>query len=99
MVRVNDSSSSDDEERTKVKKVDVKKVTEEREIRRRKVLVVTAHVSKDSYEGALYKAAVKLFKARGDKVQTSNLYETGFNPVASPQDFGGMSFIVLPVSK
>jgi len=43
----------------------------------------------------LYKAAVKLLKGQGAKIQTSNLYEMGFNPVASLQDFGGKSFCRL----
>lgn len=56
--------------------------------RGKKVLVVYAHVFKESYEGCLVGAAVKALKDAGAHIQVSNLYDSGFNPVASPRDFG-----------
>ncbi len=55
----------------------------------RKVLLVFAHVFKESFEGSLVGAAVKALQDRGIEFQISNLYEMNFNPVASPNDFGG----------
>ena len=84
-------SDSSDEEIVVVKKATVKQVKVERlPLKNKNILLVFAHVFKESYEGALVGAAVKSLKEQGADVQISNLFEMGFNPVASPQDFGGM---------
>ncbi|KRS15016.1 NAD(P)H-dependent oxidoreductase [Roseovarius indicus] len=52
-----------------------------------KTLVVHAHPEPQSFNSAMAARLVDAFKARGDEVATSDLYQMGFNPVASAADF------------
>eukprot|EP00033_Pygsuia_biforma_P000149 GCRY01000192.1.p1 GENE.GCRY01000192.1~~GCRY01000192.1.p1 ORF type:complete len:293 (+),score=61.20 GCRY01000192.1:69-947(+) len=51
-----------------------------------KVFIVYAHENKQSYNHAMVEKAVEVFKARGDEVKVSDLYEMKFNPVISCND-------------
>jgi len=51
------------------------------------VLVVYAHPEPTSFTSALKDAAVKALTAAGHRVEVSDLYAEGFNPVAGRHDF------------
>jgi NAD(P)H dehydrogenase (quinone) len=53
----------------------------------KKVLIVHAHPEPQSFSAAMKMAAADEFRAQGHEVRVSDLYEKGFNPVASPADF------------
>lgn len=52
-----------------------------------KVLLVHAHFEPRSFTAAMRDTVRAAFEARGDVVEVSDLYEMGFNPVASSTDF------------
>ncbi len=52
------------------------------------ILVVHAHYEPRSFSAALKDAAVEALSAAGHRVQVSDLYAMGWNPVASAADFG-----------
>lgn len=51
------------------------------------ILIVHSHENRSSYCSALKDTAVGFFKNRGDEVAVSDLYQMGFNPIASKADF------------
>lgn len=52
------------------------------------VLIVHAHHEPKSFTSALKDCAVETFKAAGNDVVVSDLYEMNWNPVAAESDFG-----------
>src|ERR1700761_1527316 len=55
------------------------------------VLIVYAHPEPSSFTAALKDAAVNVLTAAGHRVEGSDLYAEGFNPVAGQQDFKSVS--------
>ncbi|AKU21016.1 NAD(P)H-dependent oxidoreductase [Massilia sp. NR 4-1] len=53
-----------------------------------KILIVHAHPEPMSFCSALQREAVEALRAQGHEVQVSDLYDSGFNPIASSADFG-----------
>lgn len=53
-----------------------------------KVLIVHAHPEPQSFSSALKNLAAQAFREAAHDVEVSDLYAMGFNPVASPADFG-----------
>lgn len=53
-----------------------------------KILYVVAHPQSQSLNQRLFDEAVDFLTQQGHEVKTSNLYQMGFNPVASFSDFG-----------
>ncbi len=51
------------------------------------VLIVYAHPEPKSFNGALRDLATSILKTQGHKVQVSDLYEMGFNPIGGRHDF------------
>lgn len=57
------------------------------------VFVLFAHPEPtQSFQAALLNCSLRQLEADGHSVQVSNLYEMGFNPVASAADFGSRRF-------
>jgi len=56
-----------------------------------KVHIVHAHSESDSFVAAMKNVIQSQFEADGHEVSLSDLYAKGFNPVASPADFGSRS--------
>ena len=54
---------------------------------KRRVLVVFAHPSSSGYSGAIRDLVVKVCRERGSDVRVHDLYETGFSPVMSPNEW------------
>ena len=55
------------------------------------VLIVHAHPEKQSFTTALKNTAQTTFEEQGHTVEVSDLYQLGFNPVASHNDFENLS--------
>ncbi|MBM2817378.1 MAG: dehydrogenase [Ignavibacteria bacterium] len=51
------------------------------------ILILHAHIEPDSFCSSLKNLAFEHFTANGDTVEISDLYQMGFNPVASRSDF------------
>jgi len=51
------------------------------------VLIIYAHPESTSFAGALKNVAVSALTAAGHRVEVSDLYAEGFNPVAGRHDF------------
>ena len=51
------------------------------------ILIVHAHPEQQSFTAALKNTAQTVFEELGHQVEISDLYEMGFNPIASQQDF------------
>lgn len=56
-----------------------------------RVHIVHAHSEADSFVTAMKEVVQDQFRADGHEVSLSDLYAKGFNPVASPADFGARS--------
>jgi NAD(P)H dehydrogenase (quinone) len=52
-----------------------------------KVLIVYWHPEPKSFNGAMFRTACKTLVAAGHEVRTSDLNETGFNPVSGRHNF------------
>ena len=52
-----------------------------------KILIVFAHPEHQSFNGALFRAAVETLTAAGHEVKTSDLYAMGFNPASDRHNF------------
>ncbi|MGJ4946387.1 NAD(P)H-dependent oxidoreductase [Bradyrhizobium sp. HKCCYLS1011] len=52
-----------------------------------KVFIVLAHPEHQSFNGAMYRAAVEALSAAGHEVKTSDLYAMQFDPVSSRHNF------------
>lgn len=52
-------------------------------------LVVFAHPSKKSFNGAILEKYVDTLTSQGNNVTVRNLYESGFNPVLSQEEYEG----------
>ena len=61
---------------------------------KKNVLIVYAHPEPKSFNGALKDAAVETLRAQGHDVVVSDLYEMGFDPVASKASFKGKPFFI-----
>ena len=61
---------------------------------KKNVLIVYAHPEPKSFNGALKDAAVETLRAQGHDVVVSDLYEMGFDPVASKASFKGKPFFL-----
>lgn len=57
-----------------------------------RILIVYAHPEPKSFGAALRDRGVQILHEMGHEVQVSDLYATGFNPVASGADFSGRRF-------
>ena len=55
------------------------------------VLIVQAHMEPQSFTAALVQAAVAAVTAAGHTAEVSDLYATGFNPVAGRHDFSSVA--------
>lgn len=53
-----------------------------------KNLIIYAHPSNDSFNGAIRNNIETVLTDRGHEVKTRNIYEMGFNPVLSEEDLG-----------
>jgi NAD(P)H dehydrogenase (quinone) len=52
-----------------------------------KVLIVFAHAEPESFNGALFRSAIKALQANGHEVQVSDLYAMPFDPVSDRRNF------------
>ena len=59
------------------------------------VLIVYAHQEPRSFNGALKDIATETLRAQGHTVVVSDLYEMGFDPVASKRHFKGNTRICI----
>ena len=57
-----------------------------------KILIVYAHHEAQSFNAALLARSVEVLTACGHEVRISDLYATGFNPVATADDFRARRF-------
>jgi Flavodoxin-like fold len=58
------------------------------------VLIIYAHPEPTSFAGALKNVAVSALTAAGHRVEVSDLYAEGFNPVAGRHDFKNAADLV-----
>ena len=61
---------------------------------KKNVLIVYAHPEPKSFNGALKDAAAETLRAQGHDVVVSDLYEMGFDPVASKESFKGKAVLL-----
>lgn len=52
-----------------------------------KVLVVLAHPEPESFNGAMYRAAIETLRREGHEVKVSDLYQMDFDPVSGRHNF------------
>ncbi|MBS1718443.1 MAG: NAD(P)H-dependent oxidoreductase [Armatimonadetes bacterium] len=52
-----------------------------------RILIVFAHPEIKSFNGSLLRFAVRALEQHGHTVETSELFQMGFNPVSGPHDF------------